>query len=117
MEYAGKSFTLKELPQLRFDTPVLTIGKKYKVLEVDGSNFVICDDKGEKTSIGSCRFIFSKQEWIKFTLGRLHHQEDEYNKEIGEIDGQIVELNKKKKAIAAKISRNMKHRNYLINML
>ena len=46
-----------------------------------------------------------------------HIQEDEYNKEIGLIDKQIKQLSKKKKSLAIKISKNMKHRNILIDKL
>lgn len=33
-----------------------TIGKKYKILDIEGSNFWTIDDFGDKTSIGSSRF-------------------------------------------------------------
>lgn len=58
-----------------------------------------------------------KQEWIRGRLKELHAQEDIYNSEINNIDGQIYLLQQKKKKIASKVSKNMKHRNYLIGML
>lgn len=48
---------LKEMPQLIFNpNPSLTVGKFYEVEDIDGSNFVIKDDNGDKISLGSCRF-------------------------------------------------------------
>ncbi len=52
----NKHLTLIELPQLKFGTPKLTIGNKYIVKDVDGSNVIILDDENESCSIGSCRF-------------------------------------------------------------
>ncbi len=54
--YKGNTFELKEQPQLYMGNPPLTIGKFYKVKDVDGSNFIIDDDEGNECSIGSCRF-------------------------------------------------------------
>ena len=48
--------TLKELPQLRFDKPELTVGVTYPIVDKDGSNFWIVANDGTTTSIGSCRF-------------------------------------------------------------
>jgi len=56
MNFIGQYFVLKEMPQLRFGNPPLTIGKAYLIKGVDGSNFILDDDDGEQTSIGSCRF-------------------------------------------------------------
>ncbi len=52
----GKQLRLVEFPQLRFGNPKLTIGKKYKIVDTDGSNYLIIDDENSKTSIGACRF-------------------------------------------------------------
>lgn len=54
--FIGKKLTLKELPQLRFDTPAVTVGKKYEIVDVEGSNFWLIDDEGNKTTFGSSRF-------------------------------------------------------------
>lgn len=56
LKYIGKYLKLTELPSLRFDKPNVTIGKKYLILDAEGSNFWINDDNGEKTTFGSCRF-------------------------------------------------------------
>ncbi len=53
----GLTLELKEMPQLRFETPNLTVGNKYTITGVDGSNVWIKDDDGIQCSIGSCRFI------------------------------------------------------------
>lgn len=37
-----------------------TLGKNYKIIDIDGSNFWVVDDFGHKTSIGSCRLEIVK---------------------------------------------------------
>lgn len=54
--FIGKYLLLKELPQLRFDKPNVKVGNKYKIIDVDGSNFWIIDDSGDKATFGSSRF-------------------------------------------------------------
>ena len=56
LDFIGHFLELKELPQLRFDVPNLTIGHKYKIIDVEGSNFWIIDDSGDRTSLYSGRF-------------------------------------------------------------
>ena len=58
-EYRGVAVCLKQQPNLYMGNPPLTIGKEYTVKDVEGSNFWICDDEGNPTSIGSCRFDLS----------------------------------------------------------
>jgi hypothetical protein len=57
----GNFFELKERPQLYFGNPTLTVGKKYLVKDIDGSNFIIDDDDNHEVSIGSCRFVIDKK--------------------------------------------------------
>lgn len=54
---------------------------------------------------------------IRTKLKTLHNQENDLNKQIGKIDGQIKLLNKKKAKIAKQVSHNMRYRNRLINQL
>lgn len=58
-KYIGKKLTLKELPQMRFGTPNVKIGEEYLIVDVEGSNFWLIDDNGDKVSFGSCRFILN----------------------------------------------------------
>lgn len=50
-------------------------------------------------------------------LKRAHEQEDEFNREMGAIDKLIREQNKRKDKLKRLVSKNMKYRNTLINML
>lgn len=59
----------------------------------------------------------SHKEWYLRRLRELHAAEDELNSQIKEIDSQLKSLNYKKKVIAVKISKNMKHRNALIQQM
>lgn len=52
----GKHLKLKEMPQLRFGNPNVTVGKKYLILDTEGSNFWLNDDDGNRVSFGSSRF-------------------------------------------------------------
>jgi hypothetical protein len=54
--FIGTYLELKEMPQLRFGNPNVTVGKKYFIVDVEGSNFWLIDDDGEKCSFGSSRF-------------------------------------------------------------
>jgi len=54
--YIDKKVKLKEMPQLRFGQPSVKVGNEYLVIDVEGSNFWIIDDEGNKTTFGSCRF-------------------------------------------------------------
>lgn len=54
--YINKRVKLKEMPQLRFDKPNVTVGNDYLIVDVEGSNFWLIDDDGEKTTFGSSRF-------------------------------------------------------------
>jgi len=55
-DFINKSLILNELPQLKFGNPNVTIGKKYPIIDVEGSNFWLIDDDGLKTSFHSGRF-------------------------------------------------------------
>ena len=66
----GKEVVLKEMPTLYFGNPKLTIGKKYKVVDVEGSNFWVIDDEGNKCTFGSCRFDPTADQ---FPSGRLRY--------------------------------------------
>ena len=55
-KYIGKHLILKEMPELYFGNPKLTVGKKYQILDIEGSNFWIRDDANNLVSFGSCRF-------------------------------------------------------------
>lgn len=55
-------------------------------------------------------------EWKKSALAALHEIEDEYNKELIRIDKQIGSLAGRKKVLGRLISKNMKHRNRIINL-
>lgn len=55
-QYIGQELELKEMPQLRFGNPNVTVGKKYLIVDVEGSNFWLIDDDGEKSTIGCSRF-------------------------------------------------------------
>lgn len=54
---------------------------------------------------------------IKEKLKVLHVQEDGFNKEMGAINTEINKLQTRKDKLANMISKNMKNRNKLINML
>jgi len=58
----------------------------------------------------------SLEQWKKLTLDALHKIEDEYNKELIRIDKQIGSLAGRKKVLGRLISKNMKHRNRIINL-
>lgn len=63
--YIGTQLTLIELPNLRYSNPNVEIGKKYEIIDVEGSNFIFIDDDGDLCSIGSCRFdLNSKKKLI-----------------------------------------------------
>lgn len=53
-------------------------------------------------------------EKTKKRLEQLHEQENNLNKEMGEISYQISQLEKRKAKIAKQVSNNMKYRNRLI---
>lgn len=55
-DFIGKELELKVLPQLSYGNPNVTIGNKYKIIDVEGSNFWLIDDDGNKTTFGSSRF-------------------------------------------------------------
>lgn len=57
--FIGQELELKEMPQLYFGNPNVTVGKKYKILYVDGSSFCLLDDDGRRTTFGSCRFFLN----------------------------------------------------------
>lgn len=57
------------------------------------------------------------RERIKEKLIMLHEQENGFNGEMGKIDKQIQLLAKRKEKLARMVSKNMKHRNQLIEML
>jgi chromosome segregation ATPase len=56
-------------------------------------------------------------EKIRNKLIELHNQENDMNKEMGNINKQIFLLQKEKEKITKRISGNMKFRNRLINQL
>ena len=55
-KYIGQKLELKEMPQLRFGNPNVKVGNKYLIIDVEGSNFWLIDDDGEKTTFGCSRF-------------------------------------------------------------
>ena len=55
-EYIGRKLELKEIPQLRFGNPNVKVGNSYLIIDVEGSNFWLIDDDGEKTTFGCSRF-------------------------------------------------------------
>ena len=55
-KYIGQKLELKEMPQLRFGNPNVKVGKEYLIIDVEGSNFWLIDDDGEKTTFGCSRF-------------------------------------------------------------
>lgn len=57
MEYIGKKLKLKEIPELYYGNPNVTIGNEYLIVDIDGSNFWLIDDSGDKVTFGMCRFI------------------------------------------------------------
>lgn len=63
------------------------------------------------------KFMEPNELRIRAKLKTLHEKENDLNKEIGKIDGQIKLLNKKKGKIAKQVSHNMRYRNRLINQL
>ena len=119
-QYIGRSITLTKYNGDFFPDNV-TIGKKYFIIDViehcSNQMFAILDDNNIRVLVEVDNFAASKKDWIKFILLNLHSQEDKYNSEICKIDGQILDLQCQKKKFAAQISKNMKHRNKLINML
>lgn len=56
-------------------------------------------------------------EQIRRKLIELHQHEDYFNKEVGNIDKQILLLQKRKTKLTKSISANMKFRNKLIEQL
>lgn len=54
---------------------------------------------------------------IRNKLKNLHEQENELNKQMGKLNGQIKALQKKKDKLAKQVSNNMRYRNSLINKL
>jgi hypothetical protein len=54
---------------------------------------------------------------IREKLLQAHRQENSMNIEIGKIDKEIKELQKRKKKLAGMVSSNMKYRNGLIKRL
>lgn len=44
------------MPQLRFGNPNVIVGNKYLIVDVEGSNFWLIDDDGNKTTFGCSRF-------------------------------------------------------------
>ena len=56
-------------------------------------------------------------EAIRKKLKESHDIEDLYNKEMGKIDKEILKLRKRKVKLSKLVSKNMRHRNYLINRL
>lgn len=58
-----------------------------------------------------------EQKWIKEKLAEMHSKEDVLNKEICQLDKLILKCQKRKKVLARMISKNMRHRNILIQKL
>lgn len=54
--YIGYRLKLVEMPQLRYGNPNVSVDKFYFITDVEGSNFWLIDDDGEKCSFGSSRF-------------------------------------------------------------
>lgn len=57
--YVGYRLELKEMPQLSphfGGNPNVTVGNMYFICDVEGSNFWLIDDDGNKTTFGSSRF-------------------------------------------------------------
>lgn len=61
-KYINTELELKEMPQLRFGTPDVRIGNKYKIVDVEGSNFWLIDDSGDKVSFGRVVLYLLKME-------------------------------------------------------
>jgi len=55
-KFINKTIELKEMPQLRMGNPNVTVGNSYLIFDVEGSNFWLIDDDGDKVSFGSSRF-------------------------------------------------------------
>ena len=58
--YIGYRLELKEMPQLSEHfggNPNVKVGKLYLIVDVEGSNFWLIDDDGNKTTFGSSRFV------------------------------------------------------------
>lgn len=55
-QFINQKLKLIEMPQLRFGNPNVTVGNKYLIKDVEGSNFWLIDDSNELVSFGSCRF-------------------------------------------------------------
>lgn len=57
ISYIGSKLVLKELPELKFGLPNVTVGNEYLIVDVEGSNFWLIDDDGQKTSFNYTRFV------------------------------------------------------------
>lgn len=55
--YIGSKLVLKELPELKFGLPNVTVGNEYLIVDVEGSNFWLIDDDGQKISFNYTRFV------------------------------------------------------------
>jgi len=58
-DFIGKEIELKEMPNLYTGNPNVKIGNKYKIKDVEGSNFWLYDDDGRLCTFGSCRFVLN----------------------------------------------------------
>lgn len=56
-KFIGEKLELKEMPDLYMGNPNVTVGNFYEIIDVEGSNFWIIDDDGDKVTFGSCRFL------------------------------------------------------------
>lgn len=54
--YIGQKLKLKEMPNLYYGNPNLTVGSYYLITEIEGSNFWLVDDDGKKCTFGQSRF-------------------------------------------------------------
>jgi len=57
------------------------------------------------------------QEQIREKLFNCHKTENDYNREMAKLDLQIKSIEKRKAALARKVSKNMRYRNSLIEKL
>ena len=57
--FIGRKLELLEMPNLRYGNPNVKVGTRYEVVDIEGSNFWIIDDGGEKVSFGSSRFCLN----------------------------------------------------------